>query len=288
VTDPRLIPANGRVAATRLQGLVAAERFSDGERLRLSAPLADLCAQPGGRRERQLRYGEEVVAYETREGWSFVEAARDGYVGYVEATRLAPPLAATHVVSVPATHLYPAPDLKRRESCGLSFGSRLRIVGAEGGFFETDTGHFVPRPHVRPANRPFTDPATVAQLHFGAPYLWGGNSIWGVDCSGLVQAALLACAIPCPGDSDLQATLGEPLAEGEPPARGDLLFWKGHVAMAVDAETLIHANAFTMSVAYEGIEDAVARIAVSDGPVTGRRRVRPQAAAAPWIAPSEL
>lgn len=273
MSDPRLTPANGRVAAKRLEGAVAAGRYVEGERRRIVRPVVDLLAAPGGRRERQLLFGEEVLVYEDREDWSFVEAARDGYVGYVGSGALGEPAEATHIVAVPASHLYTAPDPKRPEVCGLSFGSRLRIVSAAGGFFETHDGSFVPKPHVRPANRPFADPATVAQLHFGTPYLWGGNSIWGVDCSGLVQAALLACGIPCPGDSDLQETLGAELEEGAPLERGDLLFWKGHVAMAVDPATLVHANGFTMAVSYEPVAEAIARILATDGPVRARRRL---------------
>ena len=274
MTDRRLTPANPRVAAERLRGLVEAPRFTGGDRRQVARPLADLCAAPGGPRDRQLLWGEAVILYEEIDGWAFVEAARDGYVGYMLAAALGAPLAATHIVSVPASHLYPAPDLKRREIAGLSFGSRLRVVSGSGDFFETAEGHFVPKPHLRPANRPFADPATVAQLFFGAPYLWGGNAIWGIDCSGLVQAALLACGLPCPGDSDLQErVVGQPLPEAEPLRRGDLLFWKGHVAMAVDGETLIHANAFHMAVAYEPAAEALARIeAQGGGKVTSRRR----------------
>ena len=274
MTDRRLTPANGRVAAARLEGEVEAELFTDGAPATVSIPVADLLRAPGGARDRQVIRGETLTVYERRDGWAFVEAAKDGYVGYVTEAALGPYIEATHIVSVPATHLYPVADLKRHEAAHLSFGSRLRVVSAAGNFFETEEGQFVPKPHVRPANRPFTDPATIAQLFFGVPYLWGGNSILGIDCSGLVQAALSACGIACPGDSDLQeAALGRALAEDEPLQRGDLVFWKGHVAMAVDPDTLIHANGFTMSVAYERAEDAIARIeSQGEGPVTSRRR----------------
>ena len=273
--DRRLTPANGRVAAQRLKGQVEADRFTEGQRHRIAPALADLLDAPGGRRERQLLHGEQVTVYEDAAGWAFVEAARDGYVGYLASGALIAPSEPTQVIAVPASHLYTAANLKSPEAMGLSFGARLRIVSGHGSFYETDTGHFVPRPHVRPLNRPFADPATVAQLFFGAPYLWGGNSIRGIDCSGLVQAALLACAIPCPGDSDLQeATLGRPLPEAEPLGRGDLVFWKGHVAMAVDGETLIHANAHHMAVVYEPFAAAAARIAAQGGgPITARKRI---------------
>jgi cell wall-associated NlpC family hydrolase len=271
--DRRLSPANGRVAAARLKGQVEAEAYVEGQAARVGVPVADLLSAPDGRRDRQLLYGELVTVYEERSGFAFVEARRDGYCGYVALTALGAPADATHIVSVPATHLYPAPDLKRAEVASLSFGARLRIVSGSGAFFETDLGLFIPKPHLRPANKPFTDPASVAQLFFGVPYLWGGNSIRGIDCSGLVQAACLACGIDCPGDSDLQcASLGVALPDEAPLARGDLVFWKGHVAMAVDPETFIHANAHAMAVSYEPVSVAVERIGAEGHPVVARRR----------------
>ncbi len=276
MTDRRLTPANGRVAARHLEGRVTAERFVAPEPAAVAVPVADLWANPeAGARDRQLLLGEGVEIYERLGGMAFCRALKDGYVGYVAEAALGPSAQASHMVGVPATHLYPAPDIKRVAGMRLSFGARVGVVAAEGRFFETPGGWFVPRAHVVPANRAFTDPATVAQLFFGVPYLWGGNSSDGIDCSGLVQAACLACHIPCPGDSDLQeAVLGAPLDADAPVRRGDLYFWRGHVAMAVDGEVLIHANAHHMAVTYEPIAAAVERIAEQgDGPVTSRRRL---------------
>ena len=272
MSDPRLTPANGRVAAERLQGQVQADRYVAGEPRRVAVPLADLDGSPGGMRDRQLLWGEAVTVYEVRDGMAFVEAGRDGYVGYVSEVSLGPPRAPTHRVSVPATHLYRDDDMKSPDLRHLSFGALVTVEAERRRFWETPEG-YIPKPHLRPLDKPFTDPAAVAQLHFGVPYLWGGNSVLGIDCSGLVQASLLACGIACPGDSDLQQTLGAEVPEGEPLKRGDLLFWKGHVAMAVDETTMIHANAHHMAVAYEGIEPGTLRIqAQGNGEVVARRR----------------
>ncbi|ALG89054.1 MULTISPECIES: C40 family peptidase [Actibacterium] len=277
MSDRRLIPANARVAAAELEGQIQAERYAAGEIRQIGGvPLSTLWSAPEcGHRDRQLLPGEHFRVLEIVGGFAFGMAQKDGYVGYLRAADLCDAIDSTHFVCTPATHAYPAPDMKRLEIMPLSFGSRFRVVSGAGGFFETEEGYFIPKPHLRPLNRPFQDAATIAQLHFGAPYLWGGNSIWGMDCSGLIQAALLFSGLACPGDTDLQeAALGQPLDDGTPPRRGDLYFWKGHVAMAVDGETLIHANAHHMAVAYEPIAEAIARIAAQgDGAVTSRRRL---------------
>jgi len=265
LTDRCLLPANDRVAALELAGQVEAERFVAGEARRVARPVADLATEPGGRRWRQLRLGAAFRVLEWQGGHAFGQAGAGGPVGWVASSVLADLPDPTHSVAVPASHAYTAPDLKAPEAMALPFGAALRVVSASGAFFETGEGLFVAKPHLRPLNRPFSDPVTVAQMHFGAPYLWGGNSIWGLDCSGLAEVALIAAGHACPPDSDLQAGLGAALPEGTAPTRGDLFFWPGHVAMAVDGETLIHATAAAMSVIYEPMSEAAARLAAETG-----------------------
>ena len=269
--DRRLTPSNGRVAAMHLAGQVDADRYLEGWPMRVVAEVADLRASPNGARDRQLLLGAAVTVFERHVGWAFVRAV-DGYVGYVEETDLADPLDPTHFVATIATHAYAQEDLKSPDQHSLPFGARVTVVDERRKFFETNIG-FVPKSHLREISRPFTDPATVAQLHFGVPYLWGGNSSRGIDCSGLITAALTACDRPCPADSDMQrAELGQ--AFDEPYQRGDLIFWDGHVGMMVDEITLIHANAHHMATAYEPIERAILRIAAQDGgPVLARKRL---------------
>lgn len=275
MTDRRLTPANDRVAHVSLRGRVGTARFVEGEAASVALPLADLLAAPGGARDRQLLMGEEVLVLDRHQGFAFLRAATDGYCGYVAEAALGPFHAPTHWIATPASHLYPAPDMKQREVAGVSFGARLTITAEHPKFLETESGLFVPRPHLRPMGQLMDDPAWVAEMFLGTPYLWGGNSRAGLDCSGLVQASLLACGIACPGDSDLQqAVLGRPMPRGEAPRRGDLLFWPGHVALVADAGRLLHANAFHMAVSYEPLDAALARIvAQGGGPVSAHRRL---------------
>jgi len=245
-----------------------------GRTLRISVPLTDLLRAPGGARDRQLLLGEAVRVGEERLGWVRVSAARDGYPGWIAAAALGDLAEPSHRVSARATHLYPVPDFKARETATLSLGSLLAVTATEGRFAETPQG-FVPAAHLAPLDAPAADPVAVSETLLGTPYLWGGNSAFGIDCSGLVQMACLACAISCPGDSDEQAErLGAALAPGTPPRRGDLLFWAGHVAWVAGPDLLIHANARDMAVAYEPLRAAVARIeAQGDGPVTLHKRI---------------
>jgi cell wall-associated NlpC family hydrolase len=154
----------------------------------------------------------------------------------------------------------------------LYLNSAVQVLDADGTWAETPQG-FVPATHLAPLDQPAPDPAAVAQMFLGAPYLWAGNSIAGLDCSGLVQLSMLAAGRPCPGDSDLQQALGAALTEDAPLQRGDLIFWKGHVAMMLDGAVMIHATAHTMRVIAEALDAAIARIlAKGEGPVTARRR----------------
>jgi cell wall-associated NlpC family hydrolase len=270
VTDRRLTPFSGRRALPGLRGQVTAE-FTDGTPAAIAAALAPLLAAPGGAIDRTLIHGDAVTVIDRRDGHAFVQAAKDGYCGWLAEASLGPAIAATHRVATPATHLYPEPRVQAPPRMALYLNARLQVAGARGDWAETPGG-FVPAAHLSPLDQPAEDPVAVAESLLNAPYLWGGNSAAGVDCSGLVQLALHAAGRPCPGDSDLQRSLGAEIPEGAPLRRGDLLFWKGHVAMVAAPDRLLHATAHGMRVLAEPLAPALARIAATGTPLLHRRR----------------
>lgn len=260
MSDPRLTPFSGRVALRGAQ--VAAAQVTDGTPARVITPLVDLCRRPDGPRDRQLLRGARVCVIDHQGDHAFVQAQAGAYCGWVDAHALGSDHPMTHRVSALATHLYARPDLKSPDMARLSLNSLLSLGSEQANFLESACGHWVPKPHVRPLPDLASDPVTVAHQFLGVPYLWGGNSACGIDCSGLVQVALYACGIACPGDSDLQlAAFGPILPSGTPFQRGDLLFWQGHVAWASTPDTLLHATANGMAVIDEPLVAACERIA---------------------------
>ncbi|MBY6201706.1 C40 family peptidase [Maritalea mobilis] len=272
--DPRITASNGEVAHSSLKGEVEAERYTDGRWMMVQQPIVNVSQEPRGPRVSQLLFGERFLVLETRDGFSFGQAERDGQVGWVLSGALTGPEEATHWVVAPATHLYPKPDLKAPPDVALFFGSMVRVTGERPEYLRIHTGHFIPRQHLMPIKARFADPVGVADLFLGTPYLWGGSSRWGLDCSGLVQTALVACGVDCPRDSDQQEALGDEIGTDDALQRGDLVFWGGHVGFMAGPDMLLHANAHHMAVAYEPLKEAADRIeANGGGPITARKRV---------------
>ena len=278
--DRRLNAFRDDLADVRLRGRIEAPRFAAGRRARVAAPLAGLRRLPDENlaHDTELLFGDEVTVFDETDGWCWVQAARDGYVGYCRASALGPIEAApTHVVSAPRTWRYERPDLKGRAVDALSLGSSLTI----GDFVEhrgtryavAADGTAVVAGHLRPVDRHIDDYVAAAELLAGTPYLWGGATAFGIDCSGLVQLAMRMTGRDVLRNSDMQAaTIGAPIDPAEGLQRGDLVFWKGHVAILTAAAGVIHANGHTMLVSAEPLAQAVERIGYLYGQPTGYRR----------------
>jgi cell wall-associated NlpC family hydrolase len=222
--------------------------------------------------------GERVTVYEiNEEGWAWVQLCADGYVGWLPASALAPPgPPPTHKVAALRTLAFPGPSIKLPPVEALPLGARVCIARMAEPFAVTTSGAYLPAVHLVPVDAAEPDFVAVAERFLGTPYLWGGKTALGIDCSGLVQVALTAGGIPCPRDSDMQErALGTPVAaaDGSNLQRGDFLFWKGHVAIARDRATLLHANAFHMAVTLEPAAAAIARIRAAGSELICVRRI---------------
>jgi cell wall-associated NlpC family hydrolase len=279
--DPRTTPARADLAAKHLEGRVAAARYVDGTLYEVMEPQAPLRFEPvpDAPLATEALKGELVTIYESNaEGWAWGQLLSDGYVGWLPASAFAAPTATqTHKVAALRTFAFPGPSNKLPPVEALPLGARLAVTRIAHRMAVTASGAHVPLAHLAPIENNESDFVAVAERFLGTPYLWGGKTVLGLDCSGLVQVALSACGISSPRDADMQeAALGAPLPSGADPGafrRGDLIFWQGHVAIVRDTESLIHANAFHMAVAIEPIAEAVSRIRGSGSDVTSVRRL---------------
>lgn len=270
--DRRLTPFSGHKAHISLLGKIEAQAFTEGHPARMIAGVTDLLKAPGGARDRQVLYGERVTVIDHLGAEAFVMADKDGFCGWVPLAALGRDHAVTHRIKAPFSQLYEGPKAQARDLQILPFAGLVEVLEVEGTFARTPRG-WVPVHHLEPVETLASDPVAVAAGFLGTPYLWGGNSRAGIDCSGLAQAAMLACGTPCPGDSDLQAQAGIEVAVQDLCA-GDLVFWKGHVAVVSGPDEIIHATGAFMGCVRESLSGAEARIlAAGSGPITHRRRL---------------
>jgi cell wall-associated NlpC family hydrolase len=276
--DSRITPARPDLAAAHLRGKITAERFVEGTEQEVVVGVAPLRKEPSHQAPllTEALYGERVTIYENdEEGWAWGQLKSDSYVGWMPASALlAPQAEPTHRVSALRTLVFPGPSIKLPPTDALPLEARVAVVSKDDDIAVTATGGHIPARHLAPLHSKESDFVAVAERFVGTPYLWGGKSSVGIDCSGLVQVALSACGIACPRDSDMQeVTLGQPISLAGL-QRGDLIFWKGHVAIALGRNSMIHANAFHMAVAIEPVAEGLTRIGAAGTQVSRVRRIK--------------
>lgn len=282
ILDKRLNAFRPDLADIRLKGRVEADEFVEGrlERVLVSSAALRRDPRPDAAQETEALFGEDVLVFEaTEEGFAWVQLVRDNYVGWIASAALgAADGEPTHRVGVPRTLLFPGPDIKMPPLMGLPMGAR---VSAKGDAEDRNARYVLAAPagavvaqHLRLIDHAAADFVGVAERFVGVPYLWGGKTTLGIDCSGLVQVALGMAGVEAPRDTDMQERgLGKALAEGTPLRRGDLVFWKGHVGIMLDAERLLHANAHHMMTVAEPLAETVARAEGRGSVVTSIRRL---------------
>lgn len=267
--DPRCNPFRSDIAAEKLKSLVQAERFVEPSTFLVTTPVVDLFAKPQSTSlASQLLYGELFDVYEVSGEWAWGQNRTDGYVGYVMRSALDDVFSTSHRVTALRAHVYPSPDFKGTPQVALPYQAHISVSGETNGFSEMPQG-FVSNRHL---SGEASDFVAEAGRMLGVPYLWGGRSPLGLDCSALVQLALMATGVDCPRDSDMQMRELGDRVDG-PFRRGDLVFWTGHVGIMFDEATLLHANVHHMCVAFEPIDDAIMRIEKSDGPILSHKRL---------------
>jgi Bacterial dipeptidyl-peptidase Sh3 domain/NlpC/P60 family len=278
--DPRLTPARPDLAAKHLEGKVEAARFVSGEEFEISEALAPLRTGPSSDAElaTQALRGERVTIYDRNsEGFAWGQLNSDGYVGWLPDRALEKPGAApTHKVTALRTFAFPGPSIKLPPVDTLVMGTTITVLREDGPFAVTREGFCLPRQHIGSIDKMQADFVAVAERFVGTPYLWGGKSSLGIDCSGLVQVSLNAAGTGCPRDSDMQRDgLGRALdaTESKKLQRGDLIFWNGHVAIARDTESIVHANAHHMATVVENTRDAIARIKAAGSEIIAIKRL---------------
>jgi cell wall-associated NlpC family hydrolase len=268
------------LADSRLEGRVEATRLVDGEQRRMAWPVAPLRARPdiSAGLDTEVLYGERVTVFDVAHGWAWVQLDRDGYVGYVLADALSDDAGpATHRVKALGTFVYPVPDIKAPPIMLLSMNAELSVAEWGERFSRLATGGHVISRHITEITRHARDFAEIAERFIGTPYLWGGKTRLGIDCSGLVQVAAQAAGIAAPRDSDQQAAeLGAAVLvpkDLDGLQRGDLVCWKGHIGIMIDSIMMVHANAHHMAVVAEPLVEAAARIAKTGSEITTIRRL---------------
>lgn len=280
--DKRVTAARPDLAARKYEGILPSTRYVDGTQMQVRHPRTAMKSRPDrdASYTSELLSGEVFTVYDSADGWAWGQAAHDDYVGYVEVQSLIPLAPKTHRVTAVSSHIYPGPDLKLPPIAAIYGGSLMRLKETDpvNGFRELTDGGWIYERHIAPISQYASDFVAEAERFLHAPYQWGGRTVAGIDCSGLVQMALAQCGISIPRDSDQQLkslTTEAPIPS--PRARGDIVFFPGHVGIMVNSHDLLHANATHMAVTIDRLQEVIEIVAKqTDEPaISGVRTIHP-------------
>ena len=269
IFDTRITPIRRDLASTAYKAIVKRKKYVTAKLATVKSAFTPLYSNKGSKLSTQLLYGEECDVFETKNGWSWIQSRRDNYVGYTPTINLTRKIYKPNskVISL-RTVIYTKPDIKSVTKGYLSFNSLVEVIKIKGKYSLIKNLGWCPSLDLVKIKSSKFNHIDLSKQYLDTPYLWGGRDSMGIDCSGLIQNLHQINNRPFPRDTDMQEIFVTNEVKYEKDLKaGDLVFWKGHVAMMIDNSNIIHANAFHMKTAIEPLSTAKKRILKSNGKI---------------------